>query len=256
MLLYSYNPGSQGGKALAGALGIKRIKHVNSKFTGKNNPTVINWGASELPAWERNCLIINAPDAVKEASNKLHFFNRVKEKGSEDLLPPFTVNKKEVKEWLKNGNTVVQRTVLTGHSGKGIVMADTEADLIDAPLYVAYIPKKEEFRVHCFRDKTGKVYVEDVQRKGRRRDVPDDEVNWQIRNHQNGFIYMRENIVVPKCVRDAAMETFEATSLDFGAVDVIYNEHQNRAFVLEINTAPGLTGTTLEKYTQAFLKFF
>ena len=43
----------------------------------------------------------------------------------------------------------------------------------------------------------------------------------------------------------------ESIGLDFGAVDVIYNGHSNRAYVLEINTAPGLTGTTLDNYAAA-----
>jgi hypothetical protein len=36
--------------------------------------------------------------------------------------------------------------------------------------------------------------------------------------------------------------------LDFGAVDVGWNEHHGEATIYEVNTAPGLEGTTLEKY--------
>ena len=40
--------------------------------------------------------------------------------------------------------------------------------------------------------------------------------------------------------------------LDFGAVDVIWNEHESKAYVLEINTAPGLEGSTVEDYKEFF----
>jgi D-alanine-D-alanine ligase-like ATP-grasp enzyme len=39
--------------------------------------------------------------------------------------------------------------------------------------------------------------------------------------------------------------------LDFGAADVIYNAQQDRAYSLEVNSAPGIMGTTLVNYTNA-----
>ena len=45
-----------------------------------------------------------------------------------------------------------------------------------------------------------------------------------------------------------------AVGLKIGAVDIIWNELENKCYVLEINTAPGLEGTTLVKYTEAILK--
>ena len=51
--------------------------------------------------------------------------------------------------------------------------------------------------------------------------------------------------------RNAAIK---ALGLDFGAVDIIYNEAEDQHYVLEVNTAPGLEGTTLQKYTEAILE--
>jgi len=53
-----------------------------------------------------------------------------------------------------------------------------------------------------------------------------------------------------------ALAAVSALGLDFGAVDIIYNEHENQYYVLEVNTAPGLEGTTVEKYAEAFAKEF
>jgi D-alanine-D-alanine ligase-like ATP-grasp enzyme len=92
-----------------------------------------------------------------------------------------------------------------------------------------------------------------VQQKRRRLDV--ENPNWQVRNHANGFIYARENVNPPQCVIDAAKIVFnKCTELDFGAVDVIYNAKQDRAYVLEINSAPGLEGQTLQDYADYFPK--
>lgn len=91
-----------------------------------------------------------------------------------------------------------------------------------------------------------------VQRKARDRSVPDDQVNWRVRNHSNGFIYVRQDVVAPTVVVDAAREVFAHTGLDFGAVDVVYNEQRASAFVLEVNTAPGLEGQTVQDYAHFF----
>ena len=237
MLLYSYKPGSKGAKALSQELDIKRIKHEGSRFTGRRNPIVINWGASEMPDWSLNCRMINHAGDVGDSSNKLHLF----ESAPEGCMPPYATSKEEAVALLP----VMCRTCLTGHSGAGIVYAETEQDLVDAPLYVKYIKKSEEYRVHIFRSQ-----VIDVQRKIRR---PEAEVtDWKVRSHQNGFIYARNNVNPARCVTETAREVFNSTDLDFGAVDVIYNRHQDRAYVLEINTAPGITGTTVKRYASMF----
>jgi D-alanine-D-alanine ligase-like ATP-grasp enzyme len=44
--------------------------------------------------------------------------------------------------------------------------------------------------------------------------------------------------------------------LDFGAVDVIWNEKQQRAYVLEVNTAPGLEGQTVDDYARGIKENF
>ena len=116
-------------------------------------------------------------------------------------------------------------------------------------MYVKYIPKKSEWRVHVFRGE-----VVDVQRKARRREVPDDKINWLIRNHDNGFVFARgeERGEIANGVEEQALAAVAASGLDFGAVDVIYNEARDMAYVLEINTAPGIEGSTLDGYVERF----
>ena len=88
------------------------------------------------------------------------------------------------------------------------------------------------------------------EQKRRRNEHADP--NWRIRNLANGFIYAREDVRPPECVTSVARRALDCIDLDFGAVDVIYNARQNRAYVLEVNTAPGVTGTTVDRYVDYF----
>lgn len=245
--IYSHNPHSEGAKALSGALGVKRIKHGNSKFRGRADKTVINWGSSSLPDQVAACNILNKPENIRNASNKLKSFELFQEAGVS--IPPFFKTKEAAREYLEanNGSSMVCRTILNGHSGAGIVISDSADALVDAHLYTAYVKKTQEYRYHVFMGK-----VVDIQRKARKADVPDDQVNWKVRNLDGGFIFAREGVVESEQASGNAIMAVEALGLDFGAVDLIYNQREDKYYVLECNTAPGLSGSTLEGYAKRF----
>lgn len=246
MKLYPYNQGSKSAKALAQALGIKRLKREGKPV---KVGTVINWGCSS-DNWPRdiNCeVLLNDPNCVRIATNKLKSFNVLKGHVS---IPDFTEDAVEASKWLAEGVTVVARTKLTGHSGEGVIIVEKGQELPRAPLYVKYVPKTDEYRLHVFRDK---VFF--IQQKKRNKDIPDDKVNWKVRNHGNGFIYAHKDVDVPEKAKEQAIMAIKTLGLDFGAVDIIYNKKQDRLYVLEVNTACGLEGTTLEKYVEVFKEF-
>jgi D-alanine-D-alanine ligase-like ATP-grasp enzyme len=89
-----------------------------------------------------------------------------------------------------------------------------------------------------------------VQRKAR--DPRCDNPNWKVRNHDNGFIFVRNDVDPDPQVVEQAVKAVVALGLDFGAADIIWNEKQKRAVVLEVNTAPGLEGSTINDYAQGF----
>jgi len=242
LYLYTYNIYSKGAKDLSHHLLIKRIRHQDSKFKGGIRKTVLNWGATELPNEAMKCLVINHPDAVKEVVNKLNFFKTLEPM---HITPKFTDNKETAKRWAsKKNKMVVCRKVLNGSGGRGIVLARTPEEVCNAPLYTKYVPKQDEYRVHIFQGG-----VIDIQKKGVKHG---DEANadYQIRNHRNGFIYMREGIEPPYGVEEVALRAFKAFKLHFGAVDVIWTDNTKKALVLEINTAPGLEGETTGTYAE------
>lgn len=245
--VYPYKAGSHSARELAQALGVRRISHRNSTFRGNPTKLIINWGATRLPEEVAKCQVVNAPENVRRASDKLQFFQN-----ADCRKPSWTTDWRVAMEMCAtNESTVVVRNVLNGHSGEGIVLVEPgEFMPEDAPLYTEYVPKRHEYRVHVF---NGQVI--DVQRKARRHDVADADVNWKVRNNANGFIFARNGDAlgdVPDDVLRQATDAVTSLNLHFGAADVIFNERQSLAYVLEVNTAPGLVGTTLENYVRAF----
>ena len=247
--IFPYKQGSRGAKALADALGGRVLKRVGSKYkVQREGDLVINWGASDCLFSGRG--VANQPAAIEPASNKLKFFQLMKE--ADVSTPEWTTDKNTAELWVYDGITVMCRTKLQGHSGEGIVVAEKADDVVAAPLYTKYVKKQDEYRIHVLRRPGGDTSIISIQRKAKRRDLPRDEVDFKIRNLANGFVFVRDGVNPPECVLEEAKKALEATALAFGAVDVIYNAKQDKAYVLEINTAPGLEGQTVEDYANAF----
>ncbi|CAH9016448.1 putative Phage protein [Vibrio phage 275E43-1] len=234
---------SNSARDLANSLGGKRLRLTASLFRQRPSDTIINWGRSG--AVDGITPTLNTYEAVNTAANKLLSFRALENAGVS--IPEFTTSQQEAAQWLSEGTKVVERHSLRGHSGEGINIVEPNQELSSAPLYVKYIPKQQEYRVHV----AGNTII-DVQQKRRSRSVESENVNWQVRNLAGGFIFARENVEVPQQVLDQAVAAVEALGLDFGAVDLVYNTNRNTGYVLEINTACGLQGTTLENYTAAF----
>lgn len=193
-------------------------------------------------------VVLNNPEVVAKSTNKLECFKKLQENPNV-RIPEFTTEIEVARRMVSTG-LVVCRTMLRAHSGAGIVLASTPEELVQCPLYVKYIKKAQEFRVHVARTPGG-YEVLDVQEKRRRSDY-DGEVNNQVRNHQNGWVYCRQDITEPAELRQMACDTIQTLGLDFGAVDIIYNNHYRQCWVLEVNTAPGLEGTSLDIYLDYF----
>jgi glutathione synthase/RimK-type ligase-like ATP-grasp enzyme len=219
-------------------------------LVAKPSNRIINWGCSSVNPRLAGGTFINSVAAVGIAANKLTTFAKLKEAGT-IIIPEYTISRDEAEQWINEGKVVVCRTKLTGHSGAGIKLAARPEDLPEqCPLFVKYIKKAKEFRVHVA---FGQVI--DVQEKRKRQDY-DGETDYAIRNHHTGWVYCRENLEEPEGLREQAIQSVLTLGLDFGAVDIIYNKHQNQCYVLEVNTAPGLEGTSVEKYTNAFKGYF
>jgi len=252
--IYPYKMGSMGATKLAEGLrgaGMRCFKvFPDRRYRPRDSHTIINWGSSTYPIWMRGHLdkVLNKPQAVGQSSNKLTAFRAMKEAGV--TIPEFTTDPEVSRQWIHDGGVVVSRYKLQGHSGDGIEIDDNYDRFIHkdrAPLYVKYIKKTAEYRVHVFNNT-----VIDIQMKRKKREVANEDVDYKVRNHANGWVYCRDNINPDPSVTNESLAAMVALGLDFGAVDIIWNQHHQKSYVLEVNTSPGLEGTTLTNYINAF----
>ena len=86
--VYAYNRFSKSAKSIADALGVRRIKHQNSRWRPRHDSVVLNWGSTDLPEQLHGTTVINDPGAVIRASNKLMSLQMFKE--LEVPCPEFT----------------------------------------------------------------------------------------------------------------------------------------------------------------------
>jgi glutathione synthase/RimK-type ligase-like ATP-grasp enzyme len=240
--VFPYKAGSRSAKALAEACGGRVLRRNGSKYRFREGDLVINWGGRDCPFKGRG--VANQPNTIEPVANKLTAFQTFKE--ANVSIPPFWTKREDIPN---DAFPIMCRTKLQAHSGEGIVVAEKRDELVAAPLYTKYIPKKHEYRVHALRKPGGEVKSIIVQRKAKKHDA--EKVDFKVRNLANGFIYLIDDNT-PKCVLDESFKALESTGLAFGAVDVIYNEHQNKAYILEVNTAPGLEERTAAAYARAF----
>lgn len=245
--VYPYKQGSKSAKELANTLGGKVLKLEGSKFNPGPGKIIINWGNSSVPQKYISSSVLNVPDSVRIASNKLLTFQELKKYNVS--IPEFEINKSQVIEKVKAGETWCIRQKLTGHSGQGMSVASKPEEVLDAPLYVKYIKKETELRIHIGHEGQLIDYQEKRKVKGWKENP---NYSAQIRHLQTGWVYCRDNVTKSDAAIQLAHSAIKALSLDFGAVDIIYNGHQNAYYVLEVNTAPGLVGTTLENYSTFF----
>lgn len=247
-----YNMASEGAKLLANRLKCVRIRREQSKYVYKDKDIIINWGCSSRPPHiPEGATVINPFRAVANAVDKYKALFEMDK--YEVNVPAFTPNIDIARNWVESGYKVVCRTIVNGARGDGIVIAEELGEVVPAPLYTKYIKKKKEYRVHVA---FGRIVS--VSRKVLRPDYNKDFVNWHVRNFDNGFIFQEydkngrlERDNCPGCVFHVALEAVRALGLHFGGVDVIYNESQDIAYVLEVNSSPGLMDATGEHYMEA-----
>lgn len=249
MLFYlPYKQGSGSVRNLQKSIGGKRILHEGN-YTFKPYHLICNWGYGGVPYWGHyipvgNSRVLNHWSKIAAAINKLDTFKVFKE--MDVSCPPWTASKETALSWIKKGRAVFCRKLLTAKEGAGIVIADSPEKLVGAPLYTKLINKHKEYRVHVFQ---GKI-IDFTQKKLKVGEAEKEGHNQFIRNTANGWIMAREGVVLPDNVAAEALKAVTALKLDFGAVDLCTNK-AGKVFVFEVNTAPGIEGTTLEKYSKA-----
>jgi hypothetical protein len=253
------NSKSHSSVLLSKALGAKRIL-VNSLYTRRSKDTIINWDVYH-PSMPLTLNYINHPLDVLVAKDKLATLILLKSNGIR--VPSFTSDYHEAYSSLDSGecSKVMCRTLLRSSGGRGIVVARSPTELVDAPLYTRYIPKLHEFRVHVIHNVPKliqlKIQLSPNSLSDRGIVVPSNSTSNLIRNLDNGWVYTSAirgiDASLLRKVESIALSAVSVLQLHFSAVDVIVSKSNGLPYVLEVNTAPGLSDITLPIYLNNIL---
>lgn len=256
-ILYPYHMGSISAQTLAQALNAKRV-FPDGTYHYNNSHLAINWGSTRQPNWETPATKwLNPPPNVLTAADKVQCFQALSAAGIS--VPIYDrgsdLSQDTLMRWLRDGD-VYLRWNTRGHSGQGIqvIPRGTSQPPYDPfhppPLVVRGLGRRKEFRAHIL---GGEVVR--LQQKRHRRDW-DGDYNYAVRNYDNGWIYSIHNLNdVTDEALNACIAAVSTLGLHFGAVDFAIHQKPrrttaNQPFALfEVNTAPGMDGTTIDAYT-------
>lgn len=272
---------SEGANNLGEVLGATMLRTEGSRYRGAPDKLLVNWGNTgdeicRLQALTPAGNILNRPDAVARAVNKLTAFNALQDANVRTV--PFCTNYDQALTLANSGRgRIYARTKLSGSSGEGIrliirpddpqfneltrgdigfpidIATQVRHDYSSCRLFtIGIVGKRHEWRVHVV---NGRPILTQLKMK---RAMDQRPAGYQslVRNVDSGWIYSvnyeRVAYAHVEAVEAAAVEAIAALGLDFGAVDII--QQKSDVYVLEVNTAPGLSGegSAVQRYAEAF----
>lgn len=245
IIIYPYKMGSQSAKRLAESLETFRV-FPNRDYKPQRDDVVINWGNGVEPRWDGSGFtFLNRPESVMNAINKIVSMRRFREGGVN--IPEYTTSINSASEWLQKGYWAVCRQETEGLDGSGLVLAKTANELVRAKLYTKFVRSSHEFRVYVF---AGRCIC--ILEKRRKRGLKADP---NIRTGGNNWVLCQDPEIVPKDLAIQSALAVESLGLDFGGVDVIYSDKEDKSYCLEVNTAPDIRNTTVSAFKEAILEF-
>jgi len=137
--------------------GKNRIRPESTTFRPKQNQLLINWGfrgsfGFQIP---NNVELLNNPENVANASDKRRCLRLLHDNNVPTL--DYALNRSDAESLFDNTDKVYCRTLISSHSGRGIVIANNVDELVDAQLYTANFPNVTEFRVHVFKGEVSDI---------------------------------------------------------------------------------------------------
>lgn len=279
------------GRKLVESLG---IIGVDSGKKGQTSPPkkakmIIGWGpkTTEDVTFPKNTVVLNHPNSVRGNRNKLQALESMKNAGvnvaafqAVDIKCALTLPVIGRTKYHQGGkgfwdcptNTHVNNAIKAG--------ADYLQELIEI---------KDEFRLHVFGEEVlygvkkvkrtdaefEKAFIEDEFTRQKKLWEKNNEgafneeqaleilrrqaknavaggPNMMIRSNKLGWKFSRITKYDENLVKEA-VNALKALKLDFGAVDCC-TDASGKAFIIEVNTGPGLEGTPFEKYVETFTK--
>ncbi len=239
-----YKMSSESARRLAESLDVLRIHPTRGTYRRKKSHILINWGCSHTP-YEDSFRPgdFNHPVSVSAAADKLVTFELLSLKSIP--VPAWTKDIEVAKAWQSK---VYGRDSACGHGGEGIHVYNPGEELGHHLFYTKGVKNAIEYRIHIA---DGRVL--DITQK-KKKNGHESLVNG-VRNHENGWVFCRNNIIKPHdTLVQTATDAVRGLDLCFGAVDICTSS-AGQVTVFEVNTAPGIEGTTLDRYVSFFKEY-
>jgi len=225
--------------AVSKRLGYKVMKlygHKGNYDVVSRGEAVVNWGRSDRPDWYKEGLHwLNHPDVIINSVDKLRSFECFKEAGVHHV--PFSTEMEWARSWARKGAWIACRQDTKSYDGKGLVLAKTLNQIVDAPLYTRFIDGIAEFRAYVFRGKCIDLLKKFSEKGG---------ANPHIRTDANGWNYTYNFHAAPEGYEKPAIKAIKSCGLDFGGVDLLWDGEE--WWVLEVNTAPDINYNAVELF--------
>lgn len=270
------------------------VKELNASGGTKKparKKLIIGWGAkTKEPISLGSTPVMNHPDKIRLNRNKLKSLKTMKEK---KVAVANFVEASKVNAAIQAGtiNLPVVGRKKFHQGGKGFWTCLTKTHVknaIDegAEYFQNFIDVESEYRLHVF--KGNLIYavkkvkrsnmeqafksqqsekIKSIADKKKKKLDPDTmdfvlgrmakqntHANMIIKSNDKGWKFSRiKNENVKKDLLKQAAKAIESLGLDFGAVDCCMDS-DGKAWIIEVNTGPGLEGSSLEAYVEAFKK--
>lgn len=219
------------GKALAKDLGASC-----GKMLPYESEALVRWGSAvDMGRDGKYRVVLNRAYSILLASNKLAALKKWKDAGLS--VPDFM----QTTPQFAAGQVWLGRD-LSGFGGKDIVPYSA-APCGHHAWYSLFIPNDREYRLHV-------VGGEVVRTQRKYLERPHERKSEYIQNHTNGYVFKAPQMRLNRDREQLAINAVKELELDFGAVDLIVDPN-GKAYLLEVNTAPGCSPLTLSAYARA-----
>lgn len=276
------------GSALAEALNLTGTKTKPSNL--KAGDIVVGWGTKTKENVNLRGTILNHPDKIRINRNKFKSLQLMSANENLSASIASFCDASSVAGKLDHGDMSLPLVGRTNfhQGGKGFWLCLTRQHVTKAindgaNYFQTYIDIKDEYRLHVAFGKViyavrktenpteagwinqRKDKVKDYAKKNNI-DLEEGTLDYVltrlskeavlpdriVRSNRRGwkFSSVRLNNVA-NALKNAAVKAVEVTGLDFGAVDCAMSA-DGQPFIIEINSGPGLQGTALQKYIDAF----
>jgi hypothetical protein len=262
-MVFGWRPKSKSAIKIAAALGAE-FTHRDSDYEGKRGQVCINWGAGWNAPQHGSARIINRPEAIARAVNKLDTFRILN--AAKVPTPEWTTDPIRAWRWISQGHTIFGRQELEAKAGKGIILLSNKpfrADQVGAQVkgvddilrhhcqaYTKKFDAKWEFKIHVAFGQVRWIW-----------EIAEDKADWSdqdglIRNYDNGYYFRYASRALQaklkKVVFTNCENAIKALGLDFGVCDIGVAKNGKDMVIYEINTAPAVDEYDASLYAKMF----